>query len=280
MAYIDLYFPQVAEGMNVRIGRYISLPDIEAQLAPNNYTYSHSLLYTFDCYTQTGINATVRLNNHWTAQVGVSPGCDVAPWQTRDAKPTLNACAQYSWNQNGDAFYLCANSINDGKYAYNNLQAYYFTWYHKFAETTWHSSTETWYQYERKTPNVCFQSTFPNCVAGPVPTETNANGAFCKSPNQVTCYAPEFAVVNYLEKQYGRHNYISIRNEFFNDIVGQRTGTKSRYTEHLLGWGHWVGTSILFRPEVRYERSYDRPAYDNFTKKNQLTLGADATFFF
>jgi hypothetical protein len=51
------------------------------------------LLYTFDCYTQTGINATVRLNNHWTAQVGVSPGCDVAPWQTRDAKPTLNACA-------------------------------------------------------------------------------------------------------------------------------------------------------------------------------------------
>jgi Putative beta-barrel porin-2, OmpL-like. bbp2 len=41
MAYVDLYFPQVAAGMNVRLGRYISLPDIEAQLAPNNYTYSH-----------------------------------------------------------------------------------------------------------------------------------------------------------------------------------------------------------------------------------------------
>jgi Putative beta-barrel porin-2, OmpL-like. bbp2 len=70
MAYVDLYFPQVADGMNVRIGRYISLPDIEAQLAPNNYTYSHSLLYTFDAYTQTGINATVRLNKHWLVQVG------------------------------------------------------------------------------------------------------------------------------------------------------------------------------------------------------------------
>ena len=34
--------------MDIRVGRYISLPDIEAQLAPNNYTYSHSLLYTFD----------------------------------------------------------------------------------------------------------------------------------------------------------------------------------------------------------------------------------------
>lgn len=38
MAYVDLYIPHVADGMNVRIGRYISLPDIEAQLAPNDYT--------------------------------------------------------------------------------------------------------------------------------------------------------------------------------------------------------------------------------------------------
>jgi len=45
--------------MVLRIGRYISLPDIEAQLAPNNYTYSHSILYTYDCYTQVGANATI-----------------------------------------------------------------------------------------------------------------------------------------------------------------------------------------------------------------------------
>jgi len=93
MAYFDLYVPRVAQGMDIRIGRYISLPDIEAQLAPNNYTYSHSLLYTFDCYTQTGINTTTKLNNHWMIQVGVSPGCDVAPWVKTDRKLTLNACA-------------------------------------------------------------------------------------------------------------------------------------------------------------------------------------------
>jgi hypothetical protein len=87
MMYADLYFPHVAQGMDVRIGRYISLPDIEAQLAPNNYTYSHSILYTFDCYTQTGVNATVKVNGHWTVQAGLSPGCDVMPWTT-DAKVT------------------------------------------------------------------------------------------------------------------------------------------------------------------------------------------------
>lgn len=36
MVYVDLYFPQILRGMNVRIGRIISEPDIEAQLAPNN----------------------------------------------------------------------------------------------------------------------------------------------------------------------------------------------------------------------------------------------------
>ena len=74
MMYLDLYFPTSARAPTFAIGRYISLPDIEAQLAPNNYTYSHSLLYTFDCYTQTGINATTRINSHWTTQVGLVAG--------------------------------------------------------------------------------------------------------------------------------------------------------------------------------------------------------------
>jgi hypothetical protein len=47
---LDLYFP-VMQGLDVRIGRFISIPDIEAQLAPNNYTYVHSLTYTYDNFT-------------------------------------------------------------------------------------------------------------------------------------------------------------------------------------------------------------------------------------
>ncbi len=39
MYYVDCWFPQIAEGENVRVSRYISIPDIEAQLAPNNLTY-------------------------------------------------------------------------------------------------------------------------------------------------------------------------------------------------------------------------------------------------
>src|ERR1700676_5194067 len=41
MEYLDLYLPRVAKSMNIRIGRFISIPGIEAQLSPNNYIFSH-----------------------------------------------------------------------------------------------------------------------------------------------------------------------------------------------------------------------------------------------
>ena len=267
MAYADLYWGQVLDGLNIRIGRYISLPDIEAQLAPNNYTYSHSLLYSYDAYTQTGINATLKINRNWLFQLGLSAGNDVAPW-TDDAKLTVNTCLGYYFRESADNIYACANSINNGRYGYNNLQAYYLTWYHKI-NSSWHTDTESWYMYERKVPS----------IFGTLPTETNANGAWCK-PGEQACYAPEFAILNYVEKQLSKHDYISIRNEYFNDIKGQRTGVKTQYSEHLLGWGHWIGSTILLRPELRFERAYDRPSYDLGTKKNQFAAAGDIIFFF
>ena len=85
LEYVDVYIPQVAQGMNLRLGRFISLPGIEAQLAPNNYIFSHSLLYAIDPFTDTGLIATVKLNDQWLVQLGITDGHDVALW-TPDAK--------------------------------------------------------------------------------------------------------------------------------------------------------------------------------------------------
>jgi len=273
MAYVDLYWGQIAHGMNIRIGRYISLPDIEAQLAPDNYTYSHSILYTFDAYTQTGINVTTKLNDHWMVQVGLSAGNDVAPWVGEpNAKPTLNVCVGYTWSKGGDNVYVCDNSTNSGKYAYNNLQAYYATWYHKMSRG-WHTDTESWYMWEKGVPNV-------NNPAAAQLLITGANGAICDSPTQLNCYAPEWSIVNYLVKEFSTKNYLTIRNEYFDDIKGQRTGFRTRYSEHLIGWGHWIGTTVLFRPEIRYEHAYDAPAYNAGTKKSQLVFASDLILHF
>ena len=187
MYYFDLYLPKLGKGgSDLRIGRYISLPDIEAQLAPNNYTYSHSILYTYDCYTQHGINLTTKLSDHWTLQAGVSGGCEIAPW-VKGAKLTGNACAAYSWKNGGDNLYFCANSINSAKYQYNNVSGYYLTYYHKI-NATWHTDTEGWYQYERDVPN----NNYPGPITSPAPI-TGANGAYCNPLNE-HCYAPDYAL--------------------------------------------------------------------------------------
>jgi hypothetical protein len=271
MFYIDLYFPHVAQGMDVRMGRYISLPDIEAQLAPNNYTYTHSLVYTYDCYTQTGINATIKLSNHWTVQAGLSPGCDTAAWKP-DAQWTGTFCAGYTWSEGGDNIYICANSINRGRYAYDNLAAYYATWYHKFNDK-WHTAAESWYQYESHTPNI-------NNSAGAALIQTNANGAYCNNAMEVTCFAPEWSILNYTNRQFGKHDFISFRNEYFDDIRGQRTGFKTKYVEDGISWNHWVGTTIVFRPELRWEHAFNMPANDTGTRHSQLKFAADVIWFY
>jgi len=299
MYYFDLYAPQIGQGTIVRIGRYISLPDIEAQLAPNNYTYSHSILYTYDCYTQNGINVTTKLSNHWTAQAGVSGGCETAPWIS-NAKLTGDACLSYTWTDGANNLYACANAVNSAKYAYNNVNAYYLTYYHKI-NATWHTDTEAWYQYERDVPNLCYLLT--PCVsygsnaniganAGSITSPgliTGANGAQC-NPSDMHCLAPSTAIVNYVEHEFNNHHSsMTIRNEFVEDFAGQRTGTKTSYSEHLVGFNFWLGSTVTFRPELRYEHSYNKPAYDSPfingangppTKSSQLTAAADLIWHF
>jgi len=267
MFYVDLYFPKLGKGSDLRIGRYISLPDIEAQLAPNNYSYSHSILYTYDCYTQLGANLTTKINDHWTIQAGISPGCDTMPWTT-DAQVTGNTCLVYTWHNGGDALNTCDNTINNGKYGYNNLTAFYETWYHKINEH-WHTDTEGWYQYMRDTPNMYWYNTGQGPTkAMPWPEHTGGGvtlnfGAVCKDPRRPAsqqpayCYAPEWAITNYVEHDFWNHQAsLNIRNEIVNDIKGQRTGTPGYFEEHMVGFDFWAGSTVTFRPEVSYTHAF------------------------
>ena len=80
MAYGEIFIPQVMDGLMIRFGRYISIPDIEAQLAPNNYMYTHSMTYTFDNYTNTGIEFTLAATKNWMFQLGLTVGTEALPW--------------------------------------------------------------------------------------------------------------------------------------------------------------------------------------------------------
>ncbi len=270
LEYLDLYFP-VKQGLDIRIGRFLSVPGIEAQLAPNNYNMTHSLLYTIDPFTDTGIIGTLKLNSQWIVQLGISGGHDVALW-TPDATPSAIACLDYSTKSNNDNFYACANGINNGHYAYNNLQDFDGTWYHKF-NSKWHTATEAWYMYERDVPNVAGN------VANPVPTETGANGAFCLA-GELRCTAPEYAIVNYLNREVNSKLMWGFRSDFLDDKKGQRTGLASKYTENTLYATKYIGNTVMFRPELRFDHSWDLRGYNNGKSRNQLFFGMDVIYKF
>lgn len=270
LEYVDLYFP-VKEGLNIRIGRFLSVPGIEAQLAPNNYNMTHSLLYTIDPFTDTGAIATLKLSKQWLVQLGVSASHDVAPW-TVDRRASLIACLDYSTASNKDNFYACANGINDGKYAYNNLQHFDGTWYHKF-NAKWHMATEAWYMYEREVPNVAGN------VDNPIPTETGANGAYCAA-GLLRCTAPEYAFVNYVNREINSKIFVGFRSDFLDDKKGQRTGIPGKYTENTLYATKYFGSTVMIRPELRFDHSWDRLGYNNGTARNQFFFGADLIYKF
>lgn len=266
LEYFDLYLP-VAQGMNLRIGRFISVPGIEAQLTPYNYMFSHSLLYSVDPFTDTGVMATVKLSDQWLVQLGLTAGHDVALW-TSDAQPSGTACVSYTTRSVNDNVYLCANGINTGRYAYNNMQQFDGTWYHRFSKTV-HAATESYFMYERDVP----------ALGGPVVPEKGANGAFCRA-GETRCTAPVWAAVNYVQKELSAHDFVSFRSDFLGDKKGQRTGYQTKYSENTVMWSHWIGTTVQLRPELRFERAWDRKAYDQGLRQNQLTFASDLIVHF
>jgi hypothetical protein len=293
MVYGELYIPKIADGLLVRIGRYISLPDIEAQLAPNNYMYTHSMTYTYDNYTNTGIQFTLAATKNIFLQLGASVGSDTStphlgaqltnlyvqagnadplyPGKTFDkdpgAKPSVTACARFQTDSAKDNIYFCADAINGGQYGYNNLQWFGVTYYHKF-DDHWHISTEFWHMQEDGVPNVDNPVTQAIIAGGGTPFSPqflpyNApNGAHCHNVNDLRCNAPEMSGVFYLNYSPHPLDNFSLRGEVFDDIVGQRTGTATTYYECGVGWQHWLSPQIEMRPEVTYYHAANQAAFN------------------
>jgi len=296
MVYGEMYVPYVAQGLEFRLGRYISVPDIEAQLAPNNYMYSHSMTYAFDNYTNEGLIGTLKLTKNWAVQLGITVGTETTPWNgthislinpvtgypgyqgSRDPgfQPTGTACVQYTSDTNADAVYLCADGINNGDWGYNNLQWLGGTYYHKFNDQ-WHITFESWYMYARNVPDVS-QGYGATAFAYILPTN-RPNEAHCPS-GELSCTAKTYSMVSYLNYQFSPLDNISLRGEFMDDIDGWRTGTATAYNNWAIGWQHWFSPQVEVRPEVAWYHALNAPAFDNGTKHAITVVSGDLIWHF
>ncbi|HXB08772.1 MAG TPA: outer membrane beta-barrel protein [Puia sp.] len=262
-----LYFPKIADGMLLKVGRFISPADIEAQWAPDNYLYSHSLMFTVDPYTFTGVQATFKLGSYWQLEVGAHAGNDMAPW-SKSAQ--LNGLLMARWvsKNNNNSLYGGINSLGSGNYTdqHDDLQMVVMTWGHKFNET-FHMMTEAYYMWQR---NALVGGTVIN---GPGHLYLEGTGPGTLIPGA----ASTVGLVNYFQILFDKKDYLSIRNDLLNDPQGNRTGFNTLYTSHTIGFVHHFNDLIRIRPEVRYETAYASGVtpYDNGTKKDQFTAAVD-----
>jgi hypothetical protein len=285
--YGEVYIPFIADGLMVRFGKFFAFPDIESPTSPNNYMYSHSMLNTFDNYTHNGIETTVALSKNLFVQLGVVMGTDTSIWYYQKTvpnpfpnpifpgatmlkdpgnQPSLSACVRYQTDSASDSVYACAHNINNGTWGYDNQQAYGLTWYHKF-DDRWHFAWET-FVYTQK--NVLNATDPAGIIANGGYPFTPANGirfnapnfAQCSDPNALACTSRVFASVMYWNYKVTPLDNVTLRLEYYDDQEGQRTGTKTRYSEIGLGWQHWFSPQVEIRPEIAYYRSWDAPAFN------------------
>ena len=268
-AYGLIYIPGVAKGMVLKIGRYISPPDIEAQLAPDNYLFTHSLMFTVDCYTQTGINAALKLNDRWTVHAGIHAGDDIAPWNAA-ALPTAMAMLRWVSKSNNDSLWGGIDSLNDGRFkaGHDNLQQFNLTWTHRFNEAgTLLTTTEGYYIYQT---HALVGGTVNN---GPPRSWFMAVGPGAPIPGN----APAIGVVNYTEIKLSKRDFLSLRPlDILVDRKGERTGFPTTYQSWTVGVTHRFSDFLSLRPEVRYEHAYSATPFDNGTRRNQFMFAMDA----
>jgi len=290
MVYGDLWIPYVFEGLEIRVGRYISIPDIEAQLAPNNYTYTHSLTYAWDNYTNTGIVTSTQVTKNILVQLGMTDGTETPLWHyglripnpdpnplypgttyLKDPgnQPSLTACVRFVWNDGWDTFYPCLDGINNARWGYNNLQWHGFTFYHKWNDQ-WHIAYENYYLSENGVPNLRNPTALAIFNSGGTPFSPQnvpfnpPNLAYCKNNSALSCNVWAAGFLAYINYSPNPLNNFSLRPEIYLDPQGWRTGTGAytRYAELTLSWQHWLSPQVEFRPEISYWRSFDTTAFN------------------
>jgi hypothetical protein len=265
--YLLFYFPKIADGMILKVGRYISPADIEAQWAQQNYLFSHSLMFTVDPYTFSGVQATFKLGSYWQLEVGAHAGNDMAPWSN---SAQLNGLLMARWvsKNNNNSLYGGINALGSGndRNQHDDLQMVVMTWGHKFNET-FHMMTEAYYMWQYHA------LTGGDVINGPAKWFDESVGPGNPIPGAATAQG----LVNYFQMYVDHHNYFSFRTDFLNDPQANRTGFATLYQSQTIGFVHFFTDVIRIRPELRYEWAWQPGVtpYDNGTKKNQFTAAMD-----
>lgn len=238
--YSEAYFPQIARGLDVKVGRFFALYGVESNDTTQNLFISRAYSFVYDPYTHTGVLTTLKLSDAWTVQNGFVAGSDV--FIDPASNPTYTGSVKWA-PPDGRASAMFALIVGRGRFDqdhnFHNPQLFDLILSRKLSDRlTW--QVETLYGCTTNVPNIGF--------------------------------ANWLGVMNYLSYQLDRNLTANARLEFFNDAQGQRTGFTGLYTALTGGVTYKPYYWLWFRPELRFDHNDVRPFEG---KPNLLTATAN-----
>jgi hypothetical protein len=143
------------------------------------------------------------------------------------------------------------------------------TWEHRFNKDII-TKTEGYYMWQRDaevggTPS-----------AGPVKSFGGGGGDGVLLPGLSEAYG----VLNYTAMAFTKNDYITLRNEWWRDTRGMRSGFAGNYTSNAVGITYNFNSLLQVRPEIGYYRNWNQGAFDLGARKDMLMGGLDVTMRF
>lgn len=239
--YGQAYFPNLWQGLDIKLGRMFCQYGAETIDAPSNALASHSYTFIYDPFTHTGVMGTAQINPAWSIQLGAVMGPDVFI----DPAASPYGMASIKWAPpEGRTSVLISGLIGSGRYdvdeQFNNPNIVDLVLVHKLNPQLTYT-LDALFGYQTNVPDI---------------------GT-----------ATWFGIVNYVTCELAEKWKATTRLEFFDDIDGNRTGFAGLYTAATAGLSFQPRPAITLRPEVRYDYNGETRPFDG--RHSLFTATAD-----
>jgi Putative beta-barrel porin-2, OmpL-like. bbp2 len=242
--YGEAYFPSVAGGVDVKLGRFFAQYGVESNEAVSNALASHAYTFIYDPFTHTGLLTTTKLTPALSVQAGLVLGSDVFI----DPADELTCIGSVKWAPpDGRDSVLFSVILGPGRFNaarnFNNPEIFDLVYTHLFSRRLSYNF-ESLYGFQTGVPG--------------------------------TGFANWLGVLNYVTYTFTPRTSGTVRLELFDDAQGQRTGFAGLYSAVTAGVTFKPRPEVIFRPELRYDYNDESRPFQNH--HGVLTATADVIF--
>ena len=271
--YFEWYFPTIFQGLDVKVGRFLTPFGFESVETVSSPLVSKSYMFNwFPPFTHYGILTTATINPLWTVQAGIVNGNDVMIGDPAEEYRFLGTIKYTHWNKRDVVTF--GTSVGRGKMntgepynpptyglmtepaGRNNINVFDVVWNHVITSRV-NYGLEVGYGYQTNVP--------ANVLGGIVANDKTEGTAHWGG------------IVNYLTVVLNPHLTQITRFELFDDFEGQRTGFEGLYTALTFGLQYKPKPWLMIRPEVRWDHNDEGDPFSNGTRNNQFSAAVDLT---